>query len=64
MNYFHVRFARMKKEYNYPLRLPIAMTKLLRKEAKARRWSLNTYINYLVATHSERVPRTNNEEGA
>lgn len=54
----------MKKEYNYPLRLPIAMTKLLRKEAKARRWSLNTYINYLVATHSERVPRTNNEEGA
>ncbi len=38
----------MKKEYNYPLRLPIAVAKLLRKEAKVRKWSLNTYINHIL----------------
>lgn len=49
----------------YLLRFPSkALRTRLRAEAKARQWSLQTYIIHLVATHHERVKRTNNEEGA
>ncbi len=36
----------------------------LRAEAKARKWSLQTYLNHLITTHHERVKRVNTEEGA
>jgi hypothetical protein len=32
-------------------------------EAKARKWSLQTYITHLITTHPERIKRVNNEEG-
>ena len=47
--------------WRFPTR---ALRNRLKAEAKARQWSLQIYLTHLVATHPERVKRTNNEEGA
>ena len=44
-----------RKDPGYILRFPGALRKKLHVEAKARKWSLNTYLLHLVGTHPERA---------
>jgi predicted HicB family RNase H-like nuclease len=43
-----------REDKTFHLRLPAKEYARLAKEAKARKWSLNTYLNHLVTTHQER----------
>lgn len=45
-----------RKDPAFVLRLPaVALRKRLHTEAKARKWSLNTYLLHLIGTHPERA---------
>ena len=43
-----------REDKTFHLRLPAKVYARLAKEAKARKWSLNTYLNHLLNTHPDR----------
>ena len=43
-----------REDKTFHLRIPAKVYAKLAKEAKARKWSLNTYLRHLIDTHSDR----------